>query len=634
MVPPKNPNKHLLSDDETYVDWIVEHIFKTQDGVNIFQIFKGYVNHIDKKIMNRIFNPYASWNSTYLYNIVAGKTNYSVVYDDIKKHGSMGTLKRLDFVLPCTPDNVKLIHTQTGLPESIISESTHILVEVRVVVFSWIPSFSVFFHGSRALIAAVKVVVSTGTAVLTFGANAPSIISSLRDLASSGDQLGRVIYRNAKSITDIKTIFSNFYEAKSAYNERGEALALGETAKSDTESNNAPETNLTNGIINLNNTKTPIEKINRSMFNPMRLWNAQRDETETESRHRNQEATFIQKELEHALQFIVVQQITPVKVTSVFEHNDFDRNIEYSTTTTEIYSSAAVGVGQITSQTYSIMVAQGLDILEKEESIKRVLRPWEGFPSANFVHDVKTGETVDVKDFDTLPGHWILKDSCESNKKINANVMDAHKAKLQKSALLKIKFQHLVREYNKQQSIKSVAEAVNTAKLARNHAADAANAAKDKHEKDRIQNELIEKYKVERAKFLNRSSFFTARLKYDIFLKATESWTLGVVKNARTNTNLTFIDGELKAFETKIKDGNLHPNLPEAYFLWNSEIEHILSLIILGCNKYFELKHVGEGVDQTAFTGRKSAVKDVRDQALECQKIALEHLTFLDKSVI
>jgi hypothetical protein len=54
------------------------------------------------------------------------------------------------------------------------------------------------------------------------------------------------------------------------------------------------------------------------------------------------------------------------------------------------------------------------------------------------------------------------------------------------------------------------------------------------------------------------------------------------VKNARTNTNLTFIDGELKAFETKIKDGNLHPNLPEAYFLWNSEIEHILSLIILG----------------------------------------------------
>ena len=85
MVPPKNPNKHLLSDDETYVDWIVEHIFKTQDGVNIFQIFKGYVNHIDKKIMNRIFNPNASWNSTYLYNIVAGKTNYSVVYDDIKK---------------------------------------------------------------------------------------------------------------------------------------------------------------------------------------------------------------------------------------------------------------------------------------------------------------------------------------------------------------------------------------------------------------------------------------------------------------------------------------------------------------------------------------------------------------------
>jgi hypothetical protein len=612
MVPPKNPNKHLLSDDETYVDWVVEHIFKTQDGVNVFQSFKGYVNDIDKKIMNRIFNPNASWNSTYLYNIVAGKTTYSVVYDDIKKHGSMGTLKRLDFLLPCTPANVKLIHTQTGLPESIISASTHILVEVRVVVFSWIPSFSVFFHGSRALIAAVKMVVSTGSAVLTFGANADSLISSIRDFASSGDQLGRVIYRNAKSYGAIKDIFSNGYAAKIAYNERGEALASLETAKSDIGSNNPPETDLMNGVINLNNTNTPIQKINRSMFNPMRLRAAQRDETETENRHRNQEATAIQKKLEFALQFIVVQQITPVKLTSVFKYNDFKNNKEYSTTTTEIYSSAAVRVGQITSQTYSTMVDQGSTILEKEESIKRVLRPWEAFHSANFVHDVINGETVDVKGFDTLPGQWILKDSCESNKKINANVMDAHKAKLQKSALLKIKFQHLVREYNKQQSIKSVAEDVNTAKLARN----------------------IEKYKVERATFLNRSSFFTARLKYDIFLKATESWTFGVVKNARTNTNLTFIDGELKAFETKIKDGNLHPNLPEAYFLWNSEIEHILSLIILGCNKYFELKHVGEGVDQTAFTGRKSAVKDVRDQALECQKIALEHLTFLDKSVI
>ena len=38
MVPPKNPNKHLLSDDETYVDWIVEHIFKTQDVINILNL--------------------------------------------------------------------------------------------------------------------------------------------------------------------------------------------------------------------------------------------------------------------------------------------------------------------------------------------------------------------------------------------------------------------------------------------------------------------------------------------------------------------------------------------------------------------------------------------------------------------
>ena len=109
-----------------------------------------------------------------------------------------------------------------------------------------------------------------------------------------------------------------------------------------------------------------------------------------------------------------------------------------------------------------------------------------------------------------------------------------------------------------------------------------------------------------------------------IFLKLLN---LGVVKNARTNKDLTFIDDKLKAFEAKIKEGNLPSHLPEAYFQWHLDIKTILSGIIVGSDTYLKSKHVGENVDPTAFTGRKSAVIDVKDQALNCQKLALRFLS-------
>jgi len=598
--PAMNKNQHLFSNDETYVNGIVELVFKTPTSINVFHTFKDYVYNIPHKIQSRIFNKESHWDFKYFSNIASGMTDYSVVYDDIQRQGTISTLKRLDILLECNKTNRDLIVKQTGLPKNIIDDSTHILVEERVVVFSWVPGLSAFFYAGSATVNLVQAFVSGSTAVLTFGANAGGLISSIRDLANSGDQFARVVYKNTKSLGQIASIFAEVYKTKIYLDKRNENKDLEKEAQSSDKKDTILE-NISD-VRSLSENKTSeIQQVDRSPFNPLRwIVGAQRYETETENRFRNRDNAGTRAKLAYELQYIVVQQITPIKSTSVFIERNFEKKLEYFKTTTDIYNSAAVRVGQITAETYHFLDSDDTDINKSEKSIERFLRPWEGYNSVDFVHHVDTGATDKVNDFDTLPGQWIQKDSGISNVKINAEVMKAHEADLQKSALLKIKTSNFMLQYNIKRSNKIVA-------------AD------------------VEKLFKQRAEFLKNIT--AGKLKYDYFFKVTQSWTFGVVRNARTNSDLTFIDELLKEFEAKIKDGNSRSNLPEVYFQWNIDIKSLLSRIIDACERYLNSKLVGEVVDRAAFTGRKSAVIDIKEQALGCQRLASK-LTPLDKQLI
>tara|TARA_B110000971_G_scaffold10385_1_gene9938 strand:- start:414 stop:2228 length:1815 start_codon:yes stop_codon:yes gene_type:complete len=602
-----NKSKYLLEDDETYVDQVIESIFKTQDSVNIFRGFKAYVNTAKDKITSRVFNYNAKVNATYFYNIVNFKTNYSVVYDDIKSQGSIGTFKMSMVLLECKPDKIELIHTQTGLPKKMLKDSTHLKVEERVVVFRWEPTLSLLYHVLNFGMKVVKLGGTVVSTVATGGATAPDIIPAINDIATSGPKFASVIYDHTVTVKNIAANFGNFFTAKAQYEEASQAgadLHPGNNPQTGSASGNSFPKNLKDLSDNL---ETPRQKVNRAFYNPARwILGSERDESVTEYEHRARDAIGDQKEMENKLQFIIVQQITPVKIESEFKH-DFAAKKEYSTNTINTFSLAAVRVGQITSIKYSELniFLKNLAMLQEDENLKTFLKPWGPWDSANFIRDFKSASRDKVNDFKTFSkGKWLPGESSVTNKPIGEEVMAAHNADLKRSGLLKIKFQHLVREYNKEQAIKSVAGDVKAAQLAK-----------------------------QRRKFLSYIHN-DSMLKYDNFLKATESWTFGVVKNARTNKDLSFIDLKLFEFEAKIKEGNIYTSSPVSYFSWNSEIHFILSGIIDGCDSYLKSKNVREGVDPVALTGRKRAVIDLSKQALIFQDLALDHLTFLDKKFI
>lgn len=423
----------VLGNDTAYSLSVFKALFAKPDTM---RLFKGRVSTAESRQAYRLF----AKNSSTLRSVksfLSGKTDYQAVLTDIldrkSEHGCLSHVATVRALIDARHGQVQatggnglgfLASTAASKKEDVdaagslrMREPMHrLLVEEHVLVFVWSPRLSKSYYVLKAAVAAAELASSTVATVGSLGAAVPGLIFSLQSAANSlhqviklkgelGDQVDRLV-QFGQQIRDSKGMADEIGDAMAHLSDQMGAIKDGAGAVlAPSEQAGAAQGPVSRSMdLSMRQQDGSRKKVS-SFFGLV-----SREETDREYQARLRKELMDAEQAIQRLNFVVVQQITPViQVRDNFEvRRATDKEFSFDFRTF-IARRAIVRVGETNRDRFNQLIAANKSGAFEAAGIANLLcSPWSTSSYLQFIRTPNDQEES-LREFSAQQGsfvHW------------------------------------------------------------------------------------------------------------------------------------------------------------------------------------------------------------------------------------